>query len=188
MAAGEGFEPSHTESESAVLPLHNPAISFALSHHSQAQDLLYQNLAICQACFSNIFYFFVTQHFILFLCIFLLFSGQFVSVFQYKKPPGRRVHPPPDGSLCGSVLLGTAALVLSLVLLLVLGILAVGLILGIHVGFVLLLVLHKAHLAFTGPIIPAVPRKLYEKIPLHTKIFPNSNTTSVPPVLYFLIR
>ena len=28
LAAGEGFEPSHTESESAVLPLHNPAISF----------------------------------------------------------------------------------------------------------------------------------------------------------------
>ena len=27
MAAGEGFEPSHTESESAVLPLHKPAIS-----------------------------------------------------------------------------------------------------------------------------------------------------------------
>ena len=26
VAAGEGFEPSHTESESAVLPLHNPAI------------------------------------------------------------------------------------------------------------------------------------------------------------------
>ena len=26
MAAGEGFEPSHTESESAVLPLHKPAI------------------------------------------------------------------------------------------------------------------------------------------------------------------
>ena len=25
-AAGEGFEPSHTESESAVLPLHNPAM------------------------------------------------------------------------------------------------------------------------------------------------------------------
>ena len=25
MAAGEGFEPSHTESESAVLPLHKPA-------------------------------------------------------------------------------------------------------------------------------------------------------------------
>ena len=28
-AAGEGFEPSHTESESAVLPLHNPARSQA---------------------------------------------------------------------------------------------------------------------------------------------------------------
>ena len=27
LAAGEGFEPSHTESESAVLPLHNPAMS-----------------------------------------------------------------------------------------------------------------------------------------------------------------
>ena len=27
VAAGEGFEPSHTESESAVLPLHNPAVS-----------------------------------------------------------------------------------------------------------------------------------------------------------------
>ena len=26
LAAEEGFEPSHTESESAVLPLHNPAI------------------------------------------------------------------------------------------------------------------------------------------------------------------
>ena len=30
MAAGEGFEPSHTESESAVLPLHNPAICLPL--------------------------------------------------------------------------------------------------------------------------------------------------------------
>ena len=29
MAAGEGFEPSQTESESVVLPLHNPAICFA---------------------------------------------------------------------------------------------------------------------------------------------------------------
>lgn len=28
MAAEEGFEPSHTESESAVLPLHNSAILF----------------------------------------------------------------------------------------------------------------------------------------------------------------
>ena len=30
MAAGEGFEPSQTESESVVLPLHNPAISCSL--------------------------------------------------------------------------------------------------------------------------------------------------------------
>ena len=30
MAAGEGFEPSHTESESAVLPLHNPATAKAI--------------------------------------------------------------------------------------------------------------------------------------------------------------
>ena len=33
LAAGEGFEPSQTESESVVLPLHNPAISCALSEH-----------------------------------------------------------------------------------------------------------------------------------------------------------
>ena len=32
MAAGEGFEPSHTESESAVLPLHNPAKRIAIIH------------------------------------------------------------------------------------------------------------------------------------------------------------
>ena len=31
LAAGEGFEPSHTESESAVLPLHNPAM-FVCEH------------------------------------------------------------------------------------------------------------------------------------------------------------
>ena len=31
LAAGEGFEPSHTESESAVLPLHKPAMPFRLS-------------------------------------------------------------------------------------------------------------------------------------------------------------
>ena len=30
LAAGEGFEPSHTESESAVLPLHKPAVSSSL--------------------------------------------------------------------------------------------------------------------------------------------------------------
>ena len=30
MAAGEGFEPSQTESESVVLPLHNPALLMSL--------------------------------------------------------------------------------------------------------------------------------------------------------------
>ena len=33
LAAGEGFEPSHTESESAVLPLHNPAMSLTNDTH-----------------------------------------------------------------------------------------------------------------------------------------------------------
>ena len=37
VAAGEGFEPSHTESESAVLPLHKPAI---LCPQPQAQVVL----------------------------------------------------------------------------------------------------------------------------------------------------
>ena len=35
LAAGEGFEPSHTESESAVLPLHKPAISKALDYYTK---------------------------------------------------------------------------------------------------------------------------------------------------------
>ena len=30
LAAGEGFEPSQTESESVVLPLHNPALFISL--------------------------------------------------------------------------------------------------------------------------------------------------------------
>ena len=46
----EGFEPSQTESESVVLPLHNPAVSRPLS---QAQDLLYQNNSICQVFLQN---------------------------------------------------------------------------------------------------------------------------------------
>ena len=50
MAAEEGFEPSQTESESVVLPLHNPAVSRPLS---QAQDLLYQNNSICQVFLQN---------------------------------------------------------------------------------------------------------------------------------------
>ena len=55
LAAGEGFEPSHTESESAVLPLHNPAISAPLS---RAQAILYawrSNLSIAFSKFFQIF-------------------------------------------------------------------------------------------------------------------------------------
>ena len=33
VVAGEGFEPSQTESESVVLPLHNPAMSNSLIHY-----------------------------------------------------------------------------------------------------------------------------------------------------------
>ena len=45
LAAGEGFEPSHTESESAVLPLHNPAIfQFLFSSVSHEQVLLYRKI------------------------------------------------------------------------------------------------------------------------------------------------
>ena len=45
MAAGEGFEPSHTESESAVLPLHKPAmLSAALAtnryYYTEISDIV----------------------------------------------------------------------------------------------------------------------------------------------------
>ena len=50
MAAGEGFEPSHTESESAVLPLHKPAISVR-RHCRNEQILLYRKGEKCQALF-----------------------------------------------------------------------------------------------------------------------------------------
>ncbi len=40
LAAGEGFEPSHTESESAVLPLHKPAI-WILLVRSLATNVFY---------------------------------------------------------------------------------------------------------------------------------------------------
>ena len=51
MAAGEGFEPLQTESESVVLPLHNPATSFFALRFvslSQGQVLLYQTFDDCQ--------------------------------------------------------------------------------------------------------------------------------------------
>ena len=40
LAAGEGFEPSHTESESAVLPLHKPAIF----SHSRERTIYYTKI------------------------------------------------------------------------------------------------------------------------------------------------
>ena len=52
LAAGEGFEPSHTESESAVLPLHKPAISVCRSVVNRSEQiLLYRRIWICQGIF-----------------------------------------------------------------------------------------------------------------------------------------
>ena len=48
MAAGEGFEPSHTESESAVLPLHKPAVLPSNSYHYTKEPEFVKG-------FSNIF-------------------------------------------------------------------------------------------------------------------------------------
>ena len=52
LAAEEGFEPSHTESESAVLPLHNSANYLVLC---RTLLLLYPLSLICQAIFSIFF-------------------------------------------------------------------------------------------------------------------------------------
>ena len=51
MAAGEGFEPSQTESESGVLPLHKPAIVRSPLTISQAHILLYAESRKCQEKF-----------------------------------------------------------------------------------------------------------------------------------------
>ena len=52
LAAGEGFEPSHTESESAVLPLHNPAIfRAAVLINRSEQIILYTVLRKSQYLF-----------------------------------------------------------------------------------------------------------------------------------------
>ena len=40
MAAGEGFEPSHTESESAVLPLHNPAVLANKNYYTHFAEIV----------------------------------------------------------------------------------------------------------------------------------------------------
>lgn len=65
VAAGEGFEPSHTESESAVLPLHKPAI-------------------FARSCRTNRYYYTGKQEFVkgFFeknnICRFQPFSGRFL--------------------------------------------------------------------------------------------------------------
>ena len=58
LAAGEGFEPSHTESESAVLPLHKPARSVGRSDQPQRTDIIIQNIAFLSIGFFKVFHFF----------------------------------------------------------------------------------------------------------------------------------
>ena len=73
VAAGEGFEPSHTESESAVLPLHKPAI-------------------FVRSCRTNRYYYTGKQEFVkgfLKKIIFVDFS-RFQGIFPGKPP--LRVH------------------------------------------------------------------------------------------------
>jgi hypothetical protein len=53
MAAGEGFEPSHTESESAVLPLHKPAIALWNSYHYTKKLRLVKTFSVF---FQNFFF------------------------------------------------------------------------------------------------------------------------------------
>ena len=55
VAAGEGFEPSHTESESAVLPLHKPAIFIVRVTRTNIIISHKRNLSI--AFFKKVFYF-----------------------------------------------------------------------------------------------------------------------------------
>ncbi len=55
LAAGEGFEPSHTESESAVLPLHKPAVSLACSANNNYYT---QFSPFVNSFFKNFFFFF----------------------------------------------------------------------------------------------------------------------------------
>ncbi len=51
LAAGEGFEPSHTESESAVLPLHNPAKG--IDYYTQIQNNVKDYLPLSQPQGNN---------------------------------------------------------------------------------------------------------------------------------------
>ena len=78
MAAGEGFEPSHTESESAVLPLHKPAI-------------------FVRSCRTNRYYYTGKQEFVKVffeknnICRFQPFSGHFL-----RKTPAPRASSEAD--------------------------------------------------------------------------------------------
>ena len=53
VAAGRGFEPRQTESESVVLPLHNPAISFlsAVADDNYYTVIFYGSQAFFSICF-----------------------------------------------------------------------------------------------------------------------------------------
>ena len=54
LAAGEGFEPSQTESESGVLPLHKPAICLAskrISNYMQILEKVKQKIAFSEKIF-----------------------------------------------------------------------------------------------------------------------------------------
>lgn len=53
LAAGEGFEPSQTESESGVLPLHKPAICRSEREPRSEQILLYKKFRTCQPFFKK---------------------------------------------------------------------------------------------------------------------------------------
>ena len=49
MVAEEGFEPSQTESESVVLPLHNSAMSFVVCRFLRTNEYYYTHVGVeCQ--------------------------------------------------------------------------------------------------------------------------------------------
>lgn len=77
LAAGEGFEPSQTESESAVLPLHNPAIFLYLcrrkdyytSFLENVNILLHKNQIICVLVSERRLFSLIYQNLLLFIQI-----------------------------------------------------------------------------------------------------------------------
>ena len=64
LAAGEGFEPSQTESESVVLPLHNPAILFCLFASFASAGFIISEYCNLSSMIFNIFYFFLKGNFL----------------------------------------------------------------------------------------------------------------------------